>query len=234
MKPTVALRKALANPLLLGRSIAGDSREVWRTLLIAAMGEELTADERAIFKQFTGGRECEPGQMVEEFVAVVGRRGGKSSAIAALATYTAGVCEHPALVAGERGVLLIFAADQKQADIVLDYIEATFEGSPILKQLVKSRTARELRLTNRIDIEVRAADFRRLRGPTYIAVIADEVAFFMNENSVNPDSEILNAVRPGLATTGGPLFMISSPYARRGELWRTYSKHFGAAGDPLI
>jgi hypothetical protein len=28
--------------------------------------------------------------------------------------------------------------------------------------------------------------------------------------------------------------MISSPYARRGELWRTYSKHFGPAGDPLI
>jgi hypothetical protein len=56
----------------------------------------------------------------------------------------------------------------------------------------------------------------------------------MNENSTNPDSEILNAVRPGLVTTGGPLFMISSPYARRGELWRTYQKHFGVAGDPLI
>jgi hypothetical protein len=28
--------------------------------------------------------------------------------------------------------------------------------------------------------------------------------------------------------------MISSPYARRGELWRTYQKHFGKSGDPLI
>ena len=44
----------------------------------------------------------------------------------------------------------------------------------------------------------------------------------------------LNAVRPGLATTSGPLFMISSPYARRGELWRTYNKHFGPDGDPSI
>ena len=41
-------------------------------------------------------------------------------------------------------------------------------------------------------------------------------------------------MRPGLATTGGPLFLISAPYARRGELWRTYSKHFGPAGEPLI
>src|SRR3974390_1464310 len=56
----------------------------------------------------------------------------------------------------------------------------------------------------------------------------------MTEESANPDAEILNAVRPGLATTGGPLFMISSPYARKGELWRTFQKHFGAGGDPLI
>jgi hypothetical protein len=129
---------------------------------------------------------------------------------------------------------LIIAQDQKTADIVLDYITANFEGSPILRQLIEARNARELRLTNGITIEVRAADFRNLRGPTYICVIADEVAFWFNENSSNPDDEILNAVRPGLATTRGPLFMISSPYARRGVLWDAYRKHFGKSGDPLI
>ena len=41
-------------------------------------------------------------------------------------------------------------------------------------------------------------------------------------------------MRPGLATTGGPLFIISSPYARRGELWNVYNRHFGPKGDPLI
>ena len=66
-------------------------------------------------------------------------------------------------------------------------------------------------------------------------MIADESAFWLNaESSSNPDTEILSSVRPGLATTSGPLFMISSPYARRGELWRIFSKHFGPAGDPLI
>jgi hypothetical protein len=234
MKPTVSLRKALSDPGLLGQVLDDDSWSAWRTLLIAAMGEALTADERVVFKTLTGGRDCEPLQRVEEFEGVIGRRGGKSRAISVLATYISGLCRHDALVPGERGVLLIIAQDQKQADIVLDYVEANFAGSPILRQLIESRTARELRLTNRVDIEVRAADFRRLRGPTYVAVIADEVAFWMNENSANPDAEILNAVRPGLATTGGPLFMISSPYARRGELWRTYDKYFGPTGDPLI
>ena len=30
------------------------------------------------------------------------------------------------------------------------------------------------------------------------------------------------------------LFLISSPYARRGELWTLYNKHFGPNGDPAI
>ena len=233
MMPRTPVRRALADPKLLGSALAGDSWRAWSALLIASMGEALTDDERVLFKELTG-REREPGVRVEELDAVIGRRGGKSRAISVLAAYIAGLCEHPALVPGERGILLIIAPDQKQADIVLDYVDANFRGSAILNQLIETRTARELRLTNQIDIEVRAADFRRLRGPTYVAVIADEVAFWLSESSTNPDSEILNAVRPGLATTSGPLFVISSPYARRGELWRTYSKHFGPAGDPLI
>ena len=202
-------------------------------MLIASAGEALTEDERQLFKQFTG-RDSEPGAQVEEFVAVKGCRGGGSRSVSVLASYWGGMCDHPTLVPGERGVLLIIAADQRQADVILDYTEANFRASPILSQLIESRTARQLRLTNNIDIEVRAADFRRLRGLTLVAVIADEVAFWMTDNSANPDTEILNAIRPGLATTGGPLFLISSPYARRGELWRTYKQHYGKEGDPLI
>ena len=131
-------------------------------------------------------------------------------------------------------MLLIIAPDQRQADIVLDYIEANFQQSPVLRQLIESRTARSLKLTNKIDIEVRASEFRRLRGPTYITVIADESAFWLNSESANPDSEILNSVRPGLATTNGPLFLLSSPYSRRGELWNLYDRYFGKSDDPLI
>ena len=49
MIPRVPLREALSDPNLLGTAIGGDSWGSWRTLLIAAMGEELTADERQIF-----------------------------------------------------------------------------------------------------------------------------------------------------------------------------------------
>jgi hypothetical protein len=216
-----------------GHTLPGDSWRAWRTLLIAAMGEELNDDERALFTQLTQ-RDHEPCQRVEEFVGVIGRRGGKSRAISVLATYIAALCAHPALVPGERGIVLIIAPDKKQAKIVLDYIEAAFRTSPILRQLIEARIASVLRLTNRIDVEVRASDFRTIRGPTYIAVIADEAAFWYSDESANPDTEILNACRPGLATTRGPMFLISSPYARRGELWNLYSKHFGPTGDSQI
>jgi len=93
--PRVALRQALADSQLLGNTLTGDSWLPWRTLLIASMGEELSGAERALFKQLTG-REREPGQRVEEFVGVVGRRGGKSRAISVIATYVAALSEHPA------------------------------------------------------------------------------------------------------------------------------------------
>jgi hypothetical protein len=205
-------------------------------LLIAAMGERLLPDERKLFRKLTG-RDHEPGQRVEELVGVIGRRGGKSRAIACLASYIAGLVDHRALLAaGERGVVLCIAPDQRQAKIILDYAEAAFNATSILRPLIRSRTQDTLSLTTGIDIEVRAASFRRLRGPTFIAVIADEGAFFFlaDEGAANSDSEILDAVRPGLATTGGLLAVLSSPYAKRGELYELHKRHYGPQGDPLV
>ena len=62
---------------------------------------------------------------------------------------------------------------------------------------------------------------------TVVAIVADEVAFWRSEYSLNPDKEILDAARPSLATTGGPLIAISSPYGKRGELWNAFRRDFG-------
>jgi hypothetical protein len=233
MKPTITLRQALDDPALFGNVLAGDSWAAWRALLIATVGETLTSEERALFTKFTG-RQHEPGQRVEEALFNIGRRGGKDRASTILGGYIAGCCEHPELVPGERGVVLIIAPDTKQSAITLGYAAAAFEQSPILRQLIANRTQECLSLTNGIDIVVRAASFRRLRGITCVAIIATEAAFWYSDQSANPDTEILNAARPSLATTGGPLIIITSPYARRGETWNIYNKHFGPDGDPLI
>jgi hypothetical protein len=235
MKPRVTLRKALSDPALLGHVIAGVSWRAWRILLIAAMGEELFDDEREVFKQLTN-REREPGQRISELEAVVGRRGGKTRALATIASYIAGLCDHREVLApGETGVLLCLAQDQRIAKKILDFVEEDFKHSPILRQLFVGRTQDTIELKHNINIEVRPASFRKLRGPTYIGILADELAFWLTEdNYVNPDVEILAAARPGLLTTKGPLILASSPYARRGVLWENFKRHYGPTGSPAV
>jgi hypothetical protein len=111
--PSIRQLDAQGRQRLLGGALPGDSWRPWRTLLIAANGEALTDDERALFTELTG-REHEPLQRVDEVAAVVGRRGGKSRAMAVEATYIAGLCDHTdALAPGEKGVLLCIALDQR-------------------------------------------------------------------------------------------------------------------------
>jgi hypothetical protein len=235
MRPRVSLRDALTDPHLLAHMLAGESWLPWRVLLIAAMGEQLTDAERIIFTQLTG-RAREPLKRVNELASVVGRRGGKTSAMAALATYIAACCSHgDALARGETGVLLCVAQDTRVAKKLLDFVEANLSDSEILRQLIKGRTQDSIELSNNISIEVRPASFRKLRGPTYIGIIWDELAFwFVDSSYVNPDIEVLAACRPGLLTTGGPLIMASSPYAKMGVLWDTYRKHYGPDGAPGV
>lgn len=231
MKPLVTMREALRDPELLGNALPGTSWRAWRVLLIAAMGEPLDRDERATFRELTQLND-EPGERVDELVVVAGRRGGKSRAISVLAAYVAALCDHrDHLVHGERGVVVVIAADQRQASVVFEYIVATLEGSKRLRQRIKSQTSDSIVLDNAISIEVRAASYRRLRGPTYVCAIGDELAFWQTDadSSANPDSAIVDAIRPGLSTTGGMLCMISSPYARRGLLHDMYRRYFGPA-----
>ncbi len=230
----ITLRAALDDPALLGRVLEGKSWDAWKALLLATVGEPLTPKELAIFTRFTG-RTVAPTRMLDAAAFVIGRRGGKDRATSVLATYLAALCDHRhVLASGERGVLLVIAPDQRQSGVQLSYIEGAFAASPVLSQLVTNRTNDTLELRNGVSIEVRAASFRRLRGMTAIGVIASEAAFWRSEESQNPDTEILNAVRPSLATTGGPLILISSPYARRGELWNLYRRHYGPEGDASI
>jgi hypothetical protein len=234
MKQQKTVRQALEDPNLLGKTLAGSTWAGWRTLLLALAGEALLPDELALFTKLTG-RPTSPASWVKEFYGIIGRRGGKSRAMGVLAAYLATLCRYPMLVAGERGVVLVIAPDQRQASGILGYAAGALEESPILRQQIVRRTADTIELKGNIFIEVRAASFRRLRGSTLVAGLLDELAFFMpDETSNNPDTEIVNALKPALLTTGGPLIGISSPYARKGVLWDAYNRNFGPDGDPRI
>jgi hypothetical protein len=236
VRPKVSLREALNDPQLLGYALAGDSFAGWRTLLITAMGEPLISDEEhAAFTKLTG-RTHEPLQRVSELELVCGRRSGKTRALATLSAYLSGLVDYrDVLVPGETGVLLCLAQDQRVAKQLLGYAEADFAASPILSQLIVNRTSDTIELKGNIKIEVRPASMKKLRGPTYVGILLDELAFWFTEaDYANPDTEVIAAVTPGLLTTHGMIIMASSPYAKRGVLWETFKKHYGPNGSPSV
>jgi phage terminase large subunit-like protein len=107
---------------------------------------------------------------------------------------------------------MVLAADRRQARTVFRYIAGLLEGVPMLEQLIEGRTSDAIHLANRISIEVHTASFRAVRGYTLVAAVCDEVAFWRDESSANPDAEILAALRPGMATVRGAVLLgISSP-----------------------
>jgi hypothetical protein len=72
-----------------------------------------------------------------------------------------------------------------------------------------------------------------VRGRTLLAAIIDEVAFLRDETSASPDIETYRALLPALATTGGMLIGISTPYRRTGLLYQKHRDHFGV-DDPDV
>jgi hypothetical protein len=236
-KAAITMRAALTDKALLGAVLEGASWEAWRVLLIAAWGEAfITDEERVIYTRLTG-RSREPLQRCEELVAIVGRRGGKSRAIAAMIVFIACFVDHSSVPAvGEHGTVLCLAPTARQAGVVLDYVVGILESTPLLSGVILSKTADSISLSNGIEIAIRPASFRGVRGVTCVAVVCDEAAFFFSEDtgSSNPDSAILDALRPSLATTQGIMAVISSPYARRGAVFEAFDRHYGEKGDSLV
>lgn len=220
--------RAATDPHLLGAALEpGPSWATWLTILRAAFGLPLEQHERPVFASVAGGRKA-PERRVRELWAIVGRRGGKSRVAALVGSYIAAFVDHAGKLApGETGIVLILAASKAQASTVFNYCKAFIDESPILRQLVEDTTADEIRLRGNIVIAVHSSSYRTVRGRTLLAAVFDEAAFWRSEESSMPDIETYRAVLPALATTGGMLVGISSPYAQRGLLFEKHRASFG-------
>jgi hypothetical protein len=233
-RPRISMHKALADPMLFGLIMSGPSWYSWRVLLIAAAGERLLDDERQEFRRLTK-REHEPGQPVKELVLVAGRRAGKSTAMCVLAIWIASLCDHRYLAPGEVGVVLMVSRDQRVSRMLVDRIAEVMALSEPLASMIVNRTQDTIDLVNNVRIELRPASFINLRGPSYLCILADEVAFwFTSTDFSNPDVEVLAAAKPCLLTTGGPMVLISSAYSQTGVLYDAWRRYFGPAGPPDI
>jgi hypothetical protein len=114
---------------------------------------------------------------------------------------------------GERGTIMVIAADRRQARTIYRYVGAMLRV-PLLAALVQRQTEDTIDLTNGVTIEIAVASYKSVRGYTLIAALCDELAFWrVDEGSSNPDAEIIAALRPAMATVPGALLLCASSAA---------------------
>ena len=193
-----------------------DSWKPWFAFLKALFGLPLDEAELEIFKQCTG-LDTPPDGGVFEAALICGRRSGKSRTMALIATYLATMVDwSPYLAKGERGTVVVVATDKKQARSIFNGVRE-FLKVKLLSPLIQRETLESLELSNGITIEILPASYRTIRGYTVVAALLDELAFWRtDEGSSNPDREIVNAVRPAMATVpASRLILASSPYGKR-------------------
>jgi hypothetical protein len=139
-------------------------------------------------------------------------------------------------IPGENGTLMIVAADRRQARVIMRYCIGLLRSVPMLSHQIESVTRESITLKNRIVIEIHTASFRTTRGYTCVTALLDELAYWeVDEDSASPDIEVINAIRPGMATIPEAMLLCaSSPHARRGALWDAHRKHYGQEHDPVL
>jgi hypothetical protein len=200
----------------------------WYAFLAALFALPMSPEQLTIYRKCTG-RNAPPTTRTKEAWLVCGRRAGKSFVLALIAVFLACFNDYRRFLSpGERGVVLIIASDRRQARVIFRYIRGLLTGIPMLARMIERETADAFDLTNSVSIEVGTASFKSVRGYSIVAALCDEIAFWPSESSVTPDYEILDAVRPAMATIPGAMLLCaSSPYAQRGALFDAFRRNFG-------
>jgi hypothetical protein len=121
-----------------------------------------------------------------------------------------------------------------QARAVFGYVRGLLEATPVLWAEVAAIKRFEIELKNGIVIAVHSNSFRTVRGRSLVGCVFDEVAFWRDETSAQPDIETYRAVLPSLATTDGLLIGISTPYRKLGLLHQKHRDHFAQNDNDIL
>jgi hypothetical protein len=119
--------------------------------------------------------------------------------------------------------------------IVLGYVRDYFASIPELTAMLTRETRDGFELSNGVDVIIGTGDYRSVRGRAVLLCVMDEVAFFEDENSATPDTELYNAVTPGMLTLHDQAMPIgiSTPHTKSGLLWDKYREKYGT-DDPAV
>jgi hypothetical protein len=206
----------------------------WRAFLCALYGLPMDQEELAIFRACTG-RIRSPTRKAEEAWVAAGRRSRKSAIMSLIGVWEGGFRDHSKNVApGEPPRVMVTSKDKDDAQTIHSFTKGIL-GCPATEHLLRDDISERITLSNTVEIVTRAAKLTAGRSKTIVCALLDEIAFWPTDESATPDTEILRGIRPAMANVKQPLLVaMSSPYARRGELYTNIKKHWGKDDDPVL
>jgi len=199
----------------------------WLAFLAATYGLPLDPDGLEVFRQHTGRSEYNPPPGGwSEVVCIVGCQSGKSRIAATIADFEA--LTAPPSEDGTAVYALLVAQDHRGAMRTLfSYASSPFDRLTMLRQTVRGRTSSTLSLDSGITLAAYPCRPAAVRGLRARVAICDELAHFRTSENIPVDVEMLRVLRSRLATTGGKLIILSSPYAAAGALFNLHHRHYG-------
>jgi hypothetical protein len=226
----VNIVECLSDPHLLGGLPQFRDLSTWRNWLAflrAIYGLAMSDADHDVFRQFTGRTTARAGGYPEA-VAVVGVQSGKSQIAGVMAAFAA--------ITGREGMhALLVAQDQRSAlRTLLRYARQPFESLPLFSAEVARDVADSLELRNGVSLSAYPCKPASIRGLRAALAVVDELAFFVTTDGRPVDQEMLRAARGRLATTGGKLVVLSSPYAATGALYDLHRRHYGRDDSPVL
>ena len=133
------------------------------------------------------------------------------------------------LSTGEIPLVAILSPTRNQSRIIFSYLKGVFDSTPLLKNEIAEQDKYSFKLKNGVEIAIVTGSPTSSRGFSVIAAIVDEIAMFglSEESKVRSDTELVRALRPSLATTGGRLLCVGTPYAAMGYAYQTWKRNYG-------
>ncbi len=194
----------------------------------------LSREDLALAKRITG-RTRFSSNPTREIYLILGRRSGKSLFASRVALWCCVEDWRTRLAIGEMAVAACVAVDRKQAGVLFGYAYQCARASPMMSAALTRATADVLEFgEHQTTFEVHTATFRGTRGRTFSCVVVDEASFLPQDDSAEPDRELIRAVKPGLATLDGILAVISSPYLQTGVVGEAHTRHFAVNKSPAL
>jgi hypothetical protein len=238
---TAAARRAARAPwtgtiidLMNAAGMVGAEWLPWRAFWKAVYALPLNAEELVVFQRHTKRTTPPPAPVAEAWMAI-GRGGGKTRNSALHAVYRAITFDISTVDPGEDVVIPLLASDRRQARQALKYVRG-FNSLSLVAPWVFRGTLREtVEYRTGVNVEVTTASKDAPRGYSCPTCCADEIAWWSNaDDGVNPDHEVIVAVRGSLGRVEGSLLLaLSNPYAPKGELYEAVESFYGV-DDPEV